>query len=281
MNANTLLTTFGEAYWKTRDARTGWRDQLRYVAVHYGKFLGRPATLADLTVDSVNDWIAWMCEGPLSRWSVRSKRRVLLVLWRAASDRDLVPMLPERKIRKVKAPPLIPKSWSIAEMQKLLAVAAGAIGRRQRNKPAEFWKAWILVSYQTGLRPSDQRRLRFDDIQEDGSFTIIQSKTGFPITCFLEDDAMAAVNVMRARGTDLVFPMCMDQCHKQFGELVRLAGLKGTLKTLRKTGATLCEVATPGSASAFLGHRDPGLAVRHYLDPSKIQAMKARPPRLT
>lgn len=274
-----LLISFAYRYWATRDASIGWQNQLRYVVVHFSKFIGRPATFDDLTVDNVNAWIAEMCASKLSKQSCRSKRRVLLVLWRAAADRDLAPMLPERKIRKVKAPPLIPKAWTADEMRRLIATCRELRGPRNGDFPARFWLAFVLVAYNTGLRLSDLVRLRFDDIGADGGFTIIQQKTGFPVTCHLKPATLAAVANLAGRG-DRIFAYHLQTMQAQFKHIVRRAGLVGSIKTLRRTAATLCECATPGSASALLGHRDPALAVRHYLDPRQVQASKALPPEL-
>jgi hypothetical protein len=66
----------------------------------------------------------------------------------------------------------------------------------------------------------------------------------------------------------------------QFAKLVRGAGLQGSTKWLRRSGATWCEVHQPGSAMAFLGHRTPGLAYKHYVDPRFVQRDKPRPPKI-
>lgn len=52
------------------------------------------------------------------------------------------------------------------------------------------------------------------------------------------------------------------------------------LQRLRRTAATYAELACPGAASRLLGHRDPRMAARHYVDPRIAGQRNYLPPRL-
>ena len=110
-----------------------------------------------------------------------------------------------------------------------------------------------------------------EQIMDDGRFTVVQHKTGKPIDCRLPPEAMEAIDKIR-----LQTPAGQDD----FKYLTYRAKLPGSIKWLRRTGATWCESVTPGSASSFLGHRSPELAARHYLDPRFLKRSTALPPSI-
>jgi hypothetical protein len=66
-----------------------------------------------------------------------------------------------------------------------------------------------------------------------------------------------------------------------FREIAAHAGLVGTSKKIRKSGATAVENMQPGSAKGFLGHQSHGLAYKFYVDPRKAGPNRPEPPRLT
>jgi integrase len=147
---------------------------------------------------------------------------------------------------------------------------------------ADFWKAFVMVGYYTGLRLGDLMLLRFDQIEPTGWLGLIQHKTGYQIRGYLPPDAIEAIGAIsepkRARVFgDLMSKKCVQE---NYAKLVKRAGLKGSIKTLRKTAATLAECEQPGAASWLLGHRDANIARRHYIDPSQVMQQKPLIPQL-
>ena len=104
-------------------------------------------------------------------------------------------------------------------------------------------------------------------------------KTGEVIVSQLGPDSLAAIGQFADKGPRL-FSVSYRGAQQAFSGLVATAGLKGSIKRLRATGATWCQVDKPGSASAYLGHRTPWLAEKHYVDPRFLRQHKPRPPRI-
>lgn len=169
-------------------------------------------------------------------------------------------------------------------MRRLLAAADKLTGKLYSSgvSRAAFWRAWILVAYYTGLRRSDMLRLRFEDVGADGRLFVVQHKTSNMVKCQLPGDARAAIMASVPPRRRLIFGGILgpSRLWKEFSEVVRLARLRGSTKKLRATGATWCEAKTPGSAMRFLGHKTPGLAYKHYVDPRFIDEERVSPPTL-
>lgn len=129
------LRALVEQYRLTRHIRPATVAQLHYTVRSLEKHLGREPTTADLVDDTVNRWLAAASETRLSLHTVRSKRRQLLTLWRAAVELGLA--RPPGRIRPVKAPPLVPTAWSREELGQLLDAAARKTGPLKRFRPSK------------------------------------------------------------------------------------------------------------------------------------------------
>ena len=106
-----------------------------------------------------------------------------------ASDAELT-AAPVR-IRKIKAPLPPPRAWTLEELSRLLEVAAALRGvlRGKSVSRAAFWRCFVLVGYETGLRLGDLLALRIDQIADGGKMVLAQSKTGGQVCCQLGPEA--------------------------------------------------------------------------------------------
>lgn len=282
--AQTTLRSYAAQYAIERALAASSERALRYVLNSLELYLKRPATLDDLCSATLNGWITWMYRERLDPETIRGRRTATVGIWKHACEAELVTMPPMR-IRKVKVPDKPPVCWDWPELLKLLDVAralTGVMNRDRRVSRADFWQAWLYVDYGTGLRLGDLRKLRFDNISSDGRTITVQSKTGDVVTGHIQPEGMAIVTRMRQRGRRLVFGDLVNHSNAQryFRKLVAMAGLSGSTKWIRRTGATWLEVESPGSAQAYLGHRTPGLAQRNYIDRRFVQRDKPRPPKI-
>lgn len=246
--------------------------------------LGRCAKWSDFKLSNVERWSASLFARGLDPESIRGRRTALIGVWREAYDAGLIRSLPGR-LRKIKVPDKPPICWDKPEYISLLATAGalpGRMNRDQRITRADFWTGWIRADYDSGLRLGDLRRLMFAQISSDGTVMLVQHKTGETIIGHFSPETMDVLARLRQPGRKLVFGDLVNQSNAQryFRKLVELAGLRGSTKWLRRTGATWCEVETPGSAPAFLGHKDFRTAYKSYVDRSKTQQNKPRPPRI-
>lgn len=276
-----------ESYILERGLRTNSAKFIGAQLRNFERHLQRPAMWADFTRDTINRLLAARLE-TLDPETVRNLRTSLLGLWRAAYDDGLVPELPHR-IRKVKVPQKIPRAWTHRDLRRVLSEAAKLEGRMIRGRyctRAQFWKAFILVAYFSGLRRGDLLALRWDQVSDRGVITITMSKTGDVLQATLPRDVRLALEKLRPRklwaARHLVFGSFVNQYNamRYFRKLTKAAGVRGSIKTLRKTGASHVESVTPGAAKAFLGHRSHGLSYRCYVDPNIVQARKPMPPTI-
>jgi len=258
-------------------------SQIRYVVQSYGQFLNRRPRMADLREDRINQWIIQLQESKLAPETISNRRRTIKTLWQAAFIARYVSEPPLR-LRRVRVPQRIPFAWSHGQLSQLLAVIETLEGRLFRHgvECAVFWRAWVLTAYYSGLRPCDLLQIRFDQISETGRVVIIQQKTGNSVKCCLPPECLKAIEASRPPNRRYVFRDLISpgRLQKGFRAIVRKAKLRGSAKTLRATGATYCEDQTPGSAMKFLGHRTPGLAYKHYVDPRLLREKVVGPPAI-
>lgn len=278
------LKDLTEAYQLVRPLAPSSINQHRYALNCFARFLGRKPLLTDLVPDTVNQYLVWMQLQGLNPATISSKRRVLLALWRFGHEAYYLKRLPER-IRKVPVRHAQPIAWTVDDLRAFLTMIEGMRGKSlhcHRVDRADFWLAFVLVGSLTGLRLSDLMLLEFKHIEPTGWLAMIQKKTGFPIRCYLPPEAIQAINAialpkrLRVFG-DLMSKKCLQE---NYAKLVTRAGLRGSIKTLRKTAATMAECAQPGSASWLLGHRDANIARRHYIDPTQVMQTAPQLPTL-
>lgn len=235
------------------------------------------------TVDSLqlNRWVRSL---PYASTTKQSYRKAAYTLVRWGGTHGLCKKLDEPPIPvKANFPPVV--AWTMEELQRLLVTASNLKGRINRNgcPLAAFWRAWILVGYETGVRFSDIHNLRCDQLH-DSRLYIVHHKTGQPAGKILSPACVKALEKMRDLGDGKTFfrwALARRHVFLQFKKLARKANVQGSLKWLRRTGATQCELANPGTAPRFLGHLSgPGLAMRHYLDQSQLADHSPRPPQI-
>lgn len=254
---------------------------------HTGANGARHLHTGELSVDLLDGWIAARLDAGIARKTASNQRRAILSLWREAHRRGIAPLLGE--VRRVRVATPIPEAWRQDEIRKLLRAARSIRGRFRCGVPRRLLLvALILTGYYTGLRPSDLLALRVADVVRvngsagaNGSRRIVrQSKTGELIDLPLPADCLRAIQATRPESRDLLFPLTREVLCDWFRRVCRAAGVRGTPKWLRRTGATHCEIQQPGSAMRYLGHRTPGLAYKHYVDPRQVGADKPVPPSL-
>lgn len=277
-----LLFEFVSAYLLERETCRKYAKSIRETVAHFESWLHHPATLADLTDDRVSRYLIDRGDGR-SRWTIRGERARLLALWRAAWMADLVP-LPPRRVRKVTIPRSAPRAWTLEEMRQLLSAANSVPGKFTRNSVplvrAAYWRAVILVGYDTGLRLGDLERLRFDDVSRDGSIVVTQGKTGKVISRYLSDDALQSVRAISQPRRSLIFGGVLGrrEYYRHFARLTDAAGLRGTTRWIRRTTGTLIDVET-GRGHEALGNGR-GVFDRHYRDPRAAGGKRLLPPSL-
>jgi integrase len=221
-----------------------------------------PWRAEDLTPDLIDDYLTDALKH-LAPSTVYNHRRMLQRLLAFASSEGLVDASILRPLRRVKRLPPSPEAWSHADIRRLLAVAADLPGG-QKVPNSTLMKAWLLVAYSTGLRLANLLEIRHDQIR-GRRLLVRQVKSKEPHVCYLDDRALAAIAELPRRGArifgDLV---CRDKILAKMRLLCKKAGMSGSTKFLRRSGATYAEIAGK-SATGHLGHRTADMK-RYYVD---------------
>jgi len=236
-------------------------------------------SVADMTPDRISRWLHSLT---CSRSTRSNYRRQACTIVRAAMGADaghFIDGVPRVKV--FFAPPV---AWTQDEMRRLLQSARELPGNLMSGCPAStFFLAWVHLGYASGLRFSDLLYLKVDQIR-DGRVYITQRKTGDALTVVLPNECARILNdlsVLSPDGTVFKWALSERWLRIRWKRLVQGAGLRGTCKWLRRTGATWVEAAQPGMASKFLGHRSPELAMKHYCDRSLLPNACPSPPPIS
>lgn len=235
--------------------------------------------MSDLKPERLNKWLFELQCSEITRSNFR--RQALTICREALGEK--FPDFSSR-IRRVKVPRKIPVAWSMDELRQLIQTAAKLPGKFNGSKcPAKlYFTAWILLAWETGLRWGDQWELRASQLRGDRLF-VIQSKTKNPIGKRLSLQCVELLaQMIRLSPDGTVFKWAINErnARVRWKKLIARAGLIGTPKFLRRSGATYVEAQQPGAASVFLGHRSAELAEKNYIDPTLLPDRSPRPPSL-
>ena len=213
--------------------------------------------------------------------TIAGYRRMILSLWRHAVRREWASGPVEARPVRIRLPPV--RAWTPEQLSNLVKSASLQTGafRRSRCPRATYWRAFVLLGYETGLRLGDLHSLALSAFDDDFRvLTTSAHKTGEPVVRALTDECSQALRDLSSLspGTHL-FLWALSRRHTKAGftKLCKSCGLPGSVRWLRRSGATACEACSPGSASRYLGHRSPGVAARHYVDWSQVRQQPTPP----
>jgi integrase len=138
----------------------------------------------------------------------------------------------------------------------------------------------VRCLWDSGLRMGDCLRLDPDEISPRG-VQVIQHKTGVEVVCWLSRGTLEAIDATMRDQPDRrrIWPLAKRTYQEWVGWLVARAGLRGSVKWLRRSAATAAEGERPGDGQRLLGHTRGDTTVRYYLDPRLLQR-EVRPPEL-
>ena len=170
----------------------------------------------------------------------------------------------------------------MAELSSLIAAARKLAYHFKRSRcPASvFFEAFLRVGFESGLRFSDILNLRKTQLR-DGRLYAVANKTGVAIPRRLSAACVDVLKKLSVLSTDATFfrwAIAKKQLRAHFKNLCEAAGVQGTPRWLRRSGATHCEISQPGSAGRFLGHLSPGLAYKFYVDRTLLDDHCPSPP---
>jgi integrase len=270
------LVTFAavlETLRQTRQLEAETWNNYRRACEKFGNFIGRPASISDLEILSINRWIEFL-ETQFQLTTVKNIRRDFLVVWHFAADQGLCSDPPIRKIRRVKPPKPIPQAWPASWVQRLICGAESLVGCLQDGTPySTYAAAMFRLLADTLMRPKDSRLLRWDAIRPNGTVVLIQHKTKRVVVRQLQPATLQALNKL-PRLTPNVFWLSKTQCERIVRMTFKAAKISKpagqSIGHFRHTGGTeIFKKLGSDAAREALGHTpDSRIFEIHYLDPT-------------
>lgn len=256
---------------------------LTLVVGRYARFRGDTLNADDFCVIRVNAWLsAMVLEGKLSRVTIKGYRRGLLILWRWGYGNGHLAH-PPFGVKPIKAPWPVPRGWNAEQVNRFIHHARQVKGcYRCGIFRADYLVALARSKWDSGLRFGDMMRLAENDIDAKGHGALVQRKTGNPVEFRLRPSTLAAISEIRPSSRPKIFGgvVSRTKLFRLVRKVAKAAGLEGGMKRIRKGAASAVERDYPGQAGRFLGHKTPGLAEKHYLDPSIVRREPPMPPPL-
>jgi integrase len=216
--------------------------------------------------------------GPAGRRNRDAKSLIVSVPW-------IRPPRLEMKLPRVIAPEMFE------------AVYVATAGMDWPNIPGvrapAWWKALLVMAYNTQLRRRTLFEMRMDEIDWQAGYLLLPAnrfKGGRPMMVHLNPPAMEALQQIRAP-RELVFPVTarmtlpqnLKTFYSWFHRLQNSAGIpEGEhfgLHEIRKTAATVLAGFSPQAAQLALGHKSLTTTMNSYINPTSIigEALDAMP----
>lgn len=254
--------------------------QYRLAISRFSAWTGQPATPRDLSADRVNGFLSDL-QQRFSPITVRNYRVAITRIWNYCTEAYGIKPYDPRRLRRPKIVRKPVAAWGPGQVCLLLSAAAKVQGFTKAGTPySDILTAWILLGYDTGLRPIDLRSLRWSDVSiDDRIISITQHKTGMPHVAVLGDGSASALKKL-PKSSLCVFqvgkPGIRRMELKLYEEAAKLGFKRESgqgLGTLRKCHATAIYRQYGETAAAeSLGHVGGTRTVRaSYIDSRAVQ----------
>lgn len=244
---------------------------------HFDEFLGRDATLADLTDETVSRCLGWLRQQRHQAAPTANKfRSHILALWRFLARKHIVPVWPD--VCALPEPERIPRCWSAEELRALFDACKAMPGKIGGISAGSWWFALHLVLWDTGERITAVVKSRWIDVDMRDRWMFFPAehrKGGKKDRQFrLHPDTIDALLAIRSPTRDLVFPWpaTPTSLWDEYNLVLRRAELptdrKSKFHRMRKSVATHAEAAGM-NATEILGHSSRRVT-ESYIDPRFI-----------
>ena len=275
-----LLREVLNRYLEARMLKPRSAEQLALAVRCLTQWLGRPATLEDLTPETLGRFLRDYLTSHAAA-TTNGKRGAILTLWRWASKRESAGASSRwafADVPSAKEPRRIPLAWTVDEIERLVATARqwpGAVG----DIPARvYWSSLFLATYDTGCRIGALLSARAVNLSLANRSLVIEpeaTKTGVGVVYWLHDQTIAAIAGHYDPARELVWPWPYHRRHlwTVCRRIVDAAGLVADKRgmslfhKIRRTCISYCALVNPALAQQQAGHSDPRLTQQRYIDP--------------
>jgi integrase len=277
-----MLISQAEKYLASRSVSEMYAKRVRSNIRCLTEFAGGIPSLGGLSYQLVNRWLSSLVAKGLNARTVNGYRQAVFSVWHDAFMDGLTDTSPLR-VRRLKVPSLLVRAYTRDEICALIEATSRLTGLYCNGvQRQEFWRAAVLLAYDSGLRRGDLLTLRLEHIEPDGTFAIVQSKTGQVHRGKLRPETLAALaRLPHPKDVALPWPHRIEVFSDHFARLKRAAGVKrGTLKWVRRATGSHAEKRNAGDGAKILGHADPRVFDRFYRDRTIADDKPIEPPPL-
>ncbi len=239
----------------------------------FERFLERQPVLADLNDTTVNRFLCWFRELPRSPYSVNKEHANLTALWRFACRKKFLDVWPD--VPRDPEPEAVPLAWMPGELERLFKAVDSLPGAVGQVLAYQWWKAILLVCWDTGERITAILRLEWSAVDLDTGWLVVPAtnrKGGRSEEAYrLHPDTVAALRAIKLPPRDLIFPWPHPENYlwNRYGKILEKAGLPNDRKSkfhrIRKSVGSYVKAAG-GDPTSALRHRD-SRVTGSYIDP--------------
>ena len=223
------------------------------------RYTGKTLLLSELSPDLMNRWLEHLRQKDRAPAYRKSLRTAIMAMWRLAWELDTEHHkwdVTRPRARRVK--PWIPNPipWTDEEFKRLIA-ACDELPDYFPNtgrKRSTYYRTIVKAGRTCCLRWKDLVKVRREEIKPDGRFSVVQHKTGKPVSCWVSPATLAEIDQFCPSGVIWPCPGHYETFRKWFTRAVKSAGLVGTFKKIRKTGGNEWERLNPGRGHIRLGN---------------------------
>jgi integrase len=260
-------------------------EQTRYLyrlaLKNFGEAIGRPPNLTDLTNDNLARMTRTLLNRRLAVATVNERCRRVAKFWEFLARRGSIQVWPIRI--KLPEPARTPVAWLRPELARIFGAVKSLQGEICGVPRAKWWRALLLVDWDTGERIGALLALKWSYIAADGWMHVpaeVRKGKRKDMTYRLAPDTLDALNAIRLPLRELLFPWPHDENYifNRFEKILERAGLptdrKSKFHRIRRSVASHYEGAG-GNATRLLGHEDRRTTIRSYLDPRIVEQGQA------
>jgi len=273
----TLDSLLADIYAPLRGISPRTVEIYRFTLRAWGQFLGREPEVSDLEELAVAQFLSHRLR-ERSVATAAKDRTQIRALWEFAARRKLCGEWPQ--IRRIRVPERVPQAWLTDELQRLLEAAGERQGSIAGVPASAFWRAAILVCYETGCRVGELLGLEWRDVSPAGVLFRAENRKGKqrdifrPVSPTVVD---ALESIRRDRPEVFAWDRCYTNLWRHLGMICKAAGLPddrlSKFHRLRKTHASYAAAAGL-DAQRLLDHASP-TTTRAYLDPRVVRPPSA------
>jgi integrase len=217
------------------DLSPGTVENLETVCRQLDTWNEAPFLLSELSREALIDWMRWLADakknGPAT---VNGKRALAMAVWNDAADKGFCTFPPSSRSEKIPKriePERIPVTWSLAEIDRILAAASAVPGCWSGIPAGRLWVLAILMFWDTGCRLQEVLTARMERIDLAAGSLLIpaENRKGrrrdrlYP----LHSQTISALRSTLPSDRELVFPYpyCERTLQKHLSAILHNAGL--------------------------------------------------------